>query len=351
MIPFYNLKNIHENINNELLAAAKKVIESGDYVFGTDKFEEEFADYTGAKYCIAVSNGTSALHLSLLSLGIGPGDDVITVGHTFRATAAAIKYCGANPVYIDIDRETYTLDVSQLEKNITDRTKCIIPVHIYGNCAPINEILSISKKYNIPVIEDCSQAHGTTLNTKHVGTFGNLGTFSFYPGKGLGALGDSGCIITNDEYLRDYLKTARSWNDNEVGFNYRMANIQAEFLRIKLKSFNEILRTKRSIAQEYDKIFSFAKTKNNVEHSFHVYPILVKNREKLISDLKNILQLKSHYSIPVHRLDAYRSSFDLPVTDLVSKHQLSLPIYPGVEYKSVIQIISDYQNDNPCTIF
>jgi dTDP-4-amino-4,6-dideoxygalactose transaminase len=201
-------------------------------------------------------------------------------------------------------------------------------------------INAIAAEKNIPVIEDCSQAHGTTLNNKHVGTFGNLGTFSFYPGKGLGALGDAGCVVTDDENLYKFMYKVRQWDDNDVGYNYRMANIQAEFLRIKLKNFDSVLEEKRKIAAEYNKHFSYVTTKNS-NHSYHIYPILVNDREKLIADVKSKLDLKMHYPVPVHRLTAYRAPYSLPVTDWVSSKQVSLPIYPGVDYKSVIEIIHD----------
>jgi dTDP-4-amino-4,6-dideoxygalactose transaminase len=340
MIPFYSFKDIHFNIENDLFNSAKKVIQSGNYVFGTDKFEEEFAAYVGSKYCVAVSNGTSALHLALLSLGISEGDEVITVSHTFRATSAAVDYCGAIPIFVDIDPNTFTMDFQQIESKITNKTKCILPVHIYGNASAMKNIISIANKYNIPVIEDCSQAHGTTINGKHVGTFGKLGTFSFYPGKGLGALGDAGCIVTDDEFLANNLKKNRSWDDNEIGFNYRMANIQAEFLRIKLKNFNSVLKEKQHIADQYNKHFSFVKCDKDVNHSFHIYPILHKNRDTLINKVKDKLELKVHYPIPVHRLPRYKQSYSLPITEKIASEEVSLPIYPGVDYNNVIEIVS-----------
>ena len=345
MIPFYSFEKIHDSIKHELIEKSAEIITSGNYVFGTSKFEEEFASYVGSKYSIAVSSGTSALHLSLLALGIKPGDEVITVSHTFRATVAAIEYCGAIPVYIDVDKDTFTMDHTQLEDKISNKTKCILPVHLYGNMANMTEIMYIANKHNIPVLEDCSQAHGSTLDKKHAGTFGSLGTFSFYPGKGLGALGDAGCIVTDNKELYDYLCKARSWDDNEIGFNYRMSNIQAEFLRIKLKSFNEVLKEKRKIADHYNSIFNYVQTKN-VEHSYHIYPILCKNRNQIIQDLKDKIELKVHYPLPVHRLPAYRNSYNLPVSDMIAFHEISLPIYPGVDYEKVIQIFKEYRNDN-----
>lgn len=342
MIPFYSFKHIHKEIEDQLIDTASKIIKSGNYVFNTNNFEQEFASYVGAKYCAAVSNGTAAIHLALLALGLKPGDEVITVAHTFRATIAAINYCGATPVYVDIDPYTLTLDPEKIISKISNKTKCIIPVHMYGNAADMRKIVEIANRYNLPVVEDCSQAHGTTIAKQHVGTFGKIGTFSFYPGKGLGALGDAGCIVTDDYNIYDYICKTRTWNDNDIGYNYRMSNLQAEFLRIKLRSFDKVLEEKRNIAEHYNKHFNYVKTLENVNHSYHVYPILVKDRNSFISDLKSKIELKSHYPVPVHQLTSYRNSVHLPNTENISKHQVSLPIYPGVDYTSVIEILNDH---------
>lgn len=342
MIPFYSFKEIHQPIEKELIEKSSEIISSGNYVFGTSKFEEEFADYVGSKYCLGVSTGTSALHLALESLGIGKGDEVITVSHTFRATVASILYCGATPIYVDIDPKTFTIDVSQIESKITEKTKCIMPVHLYGNAAPIKEIVDLAKKHNLYVVEDCSQAHGTTVDGQHVGTFGDIGTFSFYPGKGLGALGDAGCIVSNNESLIKYMSGARQWSDDTVGYNYRMSNLQAEFLRIKLRTFNSVLEEKRNIANEYNKHFKDVTTAEGVNHSYHIYPILNSNRSKFMEDLKPKVDLKCHYPLPVHKLSAYKNEVILPITEQISSTQVSLPIYPGVDYKGVIDSINDY---------
>jgi len=350
MIPFYSFKYIHDTIEDQLIESSIKTIKSGNYVFGTARFEEEFADYVGSKYCAAVANGTAAIHLSLLALGIQEGDEVITVSHTFRATVAAIKYCGAIPIYVDIRDDTFVIDHNSLESKITDKTKCIIPVHIYGNVAAMKEIKRIADKYNIPIVEDCSQAHGSKIHDQHVGTFGTLGTFSFYPGKGLGALGDAGCVVTNDENLYKFITKMRQWDDNAIGYNYRMSNIQAEFLRIKLKTFDTILFEKRQIADEYNKHFPYVKCDTGVFHSYHVYPILVSERDKFIEILKSQVEIKSHYNIPVHRLTCYRSSVSLPITEKISNHEVSLPIYPGVDSEKVITHIENILNDNTCSL-
>jgi len=341
MIPYYDLKSIHLGEINSMKKVASEVIESGNYIFATEKFEEEFADFVGARYCVGVNSGTSALHLALISLGIKKGDEVITVSHTFRATVAAINYVGATPVFIDIDPETFLLDVDLVEGKITSKTKAILPVHMYGNVVNIDAL----KRFNLPILEDCSQAHGSYHNNKHVGSSG-IGTFSFYPGKGLGALGDSGCIVVNDEGQYDELKSLRSWDDKSIGFNYRMDNLQSEFLRIKLKNLKNIISAKNIIASEYNKYFKYSKTHIDNYNSYHIYPILVKNRIKFFNEMRDKIELKCHYENPVHKQTPYRklifskpNMFELPVTENISSHQVSIPIYPTVNHNKVIDLI------------
>ena len=348
MIKFYDMNAVNSPSLDRMQSKAIDVIKSGNYVFGTDKFEEEFAEWNGSKYCVALSNGTSALHVALLSLGIGPGDEVITVSHTFRATVSAIRYCGATPVFVDIDPETYTMDASQLQNVISTKTKAILPVHIYGNMCLIDGICKIAAQHNIPVIEDCSQAHGTTLYNKKSGTFGKIGTFSFYPGKGIGALGDAGCIVTDDEEIYKFAKQVRSWDEFTIGYNYRMSNLQAEFLRIKLTDFDEILKEKRNIAKYYDDnlINSTCTVRNSVEHSYHVYPYLVTDRQTFVKNTKDQIETKVHYDKPVHKFFSHLQGVSLPVTEKVANQEVSLPMYPGVDYKKVVEII----NDNISTI-
>ena len=341
MIKFYDMKSVNSNSLEELHQASKKIIESGNYVFGTDRFEEEFAEYNGSKYCIAVNSGTSALHLALLALGITAGDEVITVSHTFRATVSAIRYCGATPIFIDIDKDTFTMNPEQIESKITNRTKAILPVHIYGNMCDMDKIMQIANKHNIPVVEDCSQSHGSEYKKIKSGNFGVIGTFSFYPGKGLGALGDAGCLVTNDLEIANFAKKVRSWDEESIGYNFRMSNLQAEFLRIKLKYFNDILNEKIDIAKYYDQYFNFCKIKDNVKHSYHIYPILVNNREKFTEIIKKEIETKVHYPLPVHRFLAHKTGYYLPETDRISNTEVSLPIYPGLDYKKVASIIND----------
>ena len=341
MIPFYTMDSVNSPVMEELISKSAEIIKSGNFVFGTEKFEEEFAEWNNNRYCVGVANGTAALHVALMSLGITNDDEVITVSHTFRATVSAIRYCGATPVFVDIDSDTYTLNPEQIESKISNKTKAIIPVHIYGNMCDMTPIMQIAKKYNIPVIEDSSQAHGSEYDNKKSGTFGNIGTFSFYPGKGLGALGDAGCIVTDDKDIANFAKKLRTWDNESIGYNYRMSNLQAEFLRIKLKCFDQILEEKITIANSYNTNFDWCKTKTNVKHSYHVYPILVKNRENFIDKIKDKVETKIHYDKPVHKFLSHKQGVHLPITERIANEELSLPIYPGVNYNKVIEVIND----------
>ena len=345
MIPYHDLSKINHPLADDILSEINVVIESNKFVMNTQRFEEEFADYTGAKYCVALSSGTAALHLSLKALGIAEGDEVITVSHTFRATAAAIKYCNAKPVFVDIDKDTFTMDPEKLEDKINTNTKAIIPVHIYGNMADMEKINKISKKHGIPVVEDCSQAHGSTLDNKHAGTLGRIGAYSFYPGKSLGAFGDAGAVVTDDEALAKDIAGLRNWSDDDVGHNYRMASIQAEALRIKLQNYSDVLAAKEDIAEYYQENLQKVFIRRNVRHSWHIYPYILDekyDREDFIEKLSEKVELKIHYPVPVHRLNAYKSSYDLPNTDFVANHQVSIPIYPEVEKEEVVESINNY---------
>lgn len=347
IVPYYDMTSIHKDIMYELFKTSEETIKRGNYVFGSDRFEEEFAEYVGSKYCVGVSSGTSALHLALLALGVGPGDEVITVSHTFRATVSAILYCGAKPVFVDIDPHTYVMNVELVEDKITSRTKCIVPVHLYGNMVDMKSLQKIAKRYSLTIIEDSSQAHGSYIDDKHAGTMGNIGTFSFYPGKGLGAFGDAGAIVTEDQNIYEYIKKTRTWNPETIGYNYRMDTIQAELLRVKLKTFKEILELKTEAASKYNEHFYHAKTRSNVKHSYHVYPVLVENRQDLIDKLMNVVELKTHYDKPVHKYSVYGYSKEiLPVTEFISSHQVSFPIYPGVQTDKVVDLVKSAFNDS-----
>ena len=357
MIPYYDMNKIHKPLKDEFMSEVKELLDTNNFVFGTDKFEEDFAEYTGAKYCVGVNSGTSALAVALYSMGVRSGDKVTTVSHTFTATLSAIRYLGAYNEYVDIDEKTYCMDPEKL--NVGFDNKVILPVHMYGNACDMPSI--VSKKSVSHILEDCSQAHGTRINGQHVGTFGNAGAFSFYPGKGIGAFGDAGCVITNDEGLAKEMKEQRSWKENDIGFNMRMSNINARFLSLKLKYFPQVLRAKQDIAEYYDKHLEYCHTNEGVEHSYHIYPILHKDRENLIRRCSPDIQLKKHYDKPVHHNPLYRMGkmnctvcgdiestveIDLPVTEKISKSQVSVPIYPGLNKEEVVDILQKHWSGN-----
>jgi dTDP-4-amino-4,6-dideoxygalactose transaminase len=339
MIPFYDLKSMHSKYRKELDLAISKTIDRSNFISSSHDFEGDFASYTGADFCVGTNSGTSAIHLALLTLGLKSGDEVITVSHTYRGTVAPILYCGAIPVYVDIDPKTFVMDWTKIEEKINSKTKVIMPVHLYGNVAPMKEIIKIAKKHNLKVVEDCSQAHGSRLNGIHVGNFGDIGTFSFYPSKGLGAFGDAGCIITNNKKIEKKLRSLSSWGDYEIGYNYRLSVLQAEVLKIKLKYFDEVLHQKRTIANYYNMYFDNVSTASGVEHSYHIYPILRNNRKKLINNLRNIIELRTHYDTPVHKLNAYKTDDHLPVTEKISSTEVSIPLYSSVDFKKVKDIL------------
>lgn len=350
IVPFFNLQSLHQEYTNELKSKASSIIDSGNYIMGTQNLEENFANYTGASYCSGVASGTAALHLALLALGVREGDEVITVGYTFKATVASILYVGATPVYVDIDKDTFCMDPTLIESKITNKTKCIIPVHLFGNAVDMATLMEIANKYNIPVVEDCAQAHGTTINGQHVGTFGTIGAFSFYPSKNVGALGDAGCIITNDESLYKDISKLRTWKEDDVGYNYRMDNLQAEFINIKLKYYDKILQEKRNVAEIYNEYFTNIKVIQGAEHSYNIYTVLVNDRDIVVETIKDYVQTRVYYPTPVSSSVPYIFNTEgLKNTNVLATKQLSLPIYPSVDYKKVVETFRELADDKLCS--
>ena len=243
---------ITKRVRDATKVSLDDIMNENNYIYDTEEFENRFKRFTGAKYCIGVSSGTAALHLALDAIGIQKGDLVATVSHTFRATVAAIKYVGAQPVYVDIEPHSYCMDPLSLKQTLDNNPsiKAVIAVHLYGNSAEIEKIADLCKSRKVKLIEDCSQAHGTSYQNKHVGTFGDIGTFSFFPGKGIGAFGDAGACITNNLEYSNYITEARSWKEDEIGYNYRMSTINARFLTHKINDFKKVLHEKREIAKK-----------------------------------------------------------------------------------------------------
>ena len=348
MIKYYDMSAITKRVRDATKVSLDDIMNQNNYIYDTEEFEHRFKRFTGVKYCIGVSSGTAALHLALEAIGIKKGDLVATVSHTFRATVAAIKYVNAKPIYVDIEPHSYCMDPLSLKKTLDDNPniKAVIVVHLYGNSAEIEKIADLCKSRKVKLIEDCSQAHGTFYQNKHVGSFGDIGTFSFFPGKGIGAFGDAGACITNNVEYSNYIYEARSWKEDEIGYNYRMSTMNAKFLTHKINDFKKVLQEKREIAKKYDEHFKNTLVNSGVEHSYHIYSILHSHRDKLMTYCKeNGVELKCHYPLPVHKLPAYKTDkYSLPVTDIISQQQVSLPIYPGVDWERVVKVIKDYDN-------
>ena len=346
MIPFLDLKAQYESIKDEIQAAVIAALASTQYTLGREvaAFEEEFASYTGAAFGIAVNTGTSALHLALLAAGIGPGDEVITVSCTFVATVAAIQYTGATPVLVDVNPETLTMDVSRIEAAITERTKAILPVHLHGQPADMDPIIEISRRHGLTVIEDAAQAHGAEYKGRPVGAIGDLGCFSFYPGKNLGACGEGGMVVTNNESHAETIRMLRDWGQERKyhhvlkGFNYRMEGIQGAVLRVKLRYLDGWTEARRRHAALYNVLLAASGVKTPVEaayarHVYHVYAIRSSVRDNLQKALNaREIQTGIHYPVPVHLQPAYADlgygSEDLPVTEQAAAELLSLPMFP-----------------------
>lgn len=345
MIPFVDLKAQYVGIKDEVNAAIQHVLETCQFTLGAEvaEFEKEFAAYCSGQHGIGVNTGTSALHLSLLAAGIGPGDEVITVPFTFVATVAAIHYSGAKTVFVDIDPQTFTMDVKSIEAAITERTKAIIPVHLYGQPADMDPILEIAKRHNLVVIEDACQAHGAEYKGRRVGSLGDMGCFSFYPGKNLGAYGEGGMVVTNNGEYNRTLRMLRDWGAEQKyhhvlkGYNYRLEGIQGAVLRVKLKYLEEWTESRRAAAAYYDQLLKglgivTPTAMSYARHVYHVFAIRTNNR----SEWQQALQAKGiqtgiHYPIPIHLLPAYADLGyqvgDFPHSEKAANEVLSLPMF------------------------
>lgn len=345
MIPFLDLKAQYNSIKDEIDNAVLKVLNSTQFALGDEvfAFEKEFAAYCSADEGIAVNTGTSALHLALLAAGIGPGDEVITTPFTFVATVAAIDYTGAKAVFVDIDPVSYTLDVTKIEQAITERTKAILPVHLYGQSADMDSIMEIAQRHNLTVIEDAAQAHRAEYKGRRVGSIGDIGCFSFYPGKNLGAYGEGGIIVTsNPDYART-MRMLRDWGQERryhhvlKGFNYRMDGIQGAVLRVKLRYLDQWTEARRRHAALYDELLADSGLKTPVampysHHVYHVYVVRSLQRDTLQQNLnEQEIQTGIHYPIPVHLQPAYADlgykRGDFPHAEAAANQVLSLPMY------------------------
>jgi dTDP-4-amino-4,6-dideoxygalactose transaminase len=355
-IPFMDLRSLHEDIKDELREVFDRVLDQSTFVLGPEvqNFEQEFAAYCGTKYCVALNTGTAALHLALAALGLGPGDEVITVAHTFIATAEAITAVGATPVFIDINPISFTMDPALLEAAITSRTRAIIPVDLYGQVADMDPILEIAAHHSIPVIEDACQAHGAKYKGRMAGSFGVAGCFSFYPGKNLGACGEGGAVTTDDAELAQRIRMGRDHGSSKryehvfPGLNMRMEGIQGGILSVKLKYLDIWNDQRRQAAAAFDRALATADVETPTQlvdrhHVYHLYVVQSDNRDALRQHLAEAdIETGLHYPTPLHLQQAYRSlgykQGDFPVTERVKDRILSLPMYPHIQTETIERV-------------
>ena len=345
MIPLVDLKAQYRSIKPEVDAAVIGVLESGQFVLGpeVEAFEEEFAAYCRVDHAIGVNTGTSALHLALLAAGVGPGDEVITVPFTFVASAAAISYTGARPVFVDIDPASFTIDVEQIEAAITPQTKAILPVHLYGQMADMDPILELARHYNLVVIEDAAQAHGAEYKGRRAGSVGDIGCFSFYPGKNLGAYGEGGALTTSNPRYARIIRMLRDWGGRRkyhhelIGYNYRLEELQAAVLRIKLRHLEGWTEARRRHADRYNTALCGSdlgtpRESPDARHVYHVYAVRSPDRDGLQRALLAAeIHTGIHYPVPVHLQPAYadlgHGVGDFPESERAAREVLSLPMY------------------------
>jgi dTDP-4-amino-4,6-dideoxygalactose transaminase len=368
VIPFVDLKAQYASLRTEVNAAIQGVLDSCQFILGSEvaAFEEEFAAYCNARHGVGVNTGTSALHLALLAAGIGPGDEVITVPFTFVATVSAICYTGATPVFVDIDPQTFTMDTSAIEAAITERTKAILPVHLYGQPAEMDVILEIARRRGLVVIEDAAQAHGAEYKGRRVGALGDLGCFSFYPGKNLGAYGEGGMVVTNDpEYARK-IRMLRDWGAEKKyqhvlkGYNFRLEGLQGAVLRVKLRHLETWTEARRAVARNYDRLLADSGVPTpqmlaDVRHVFHIYAIRTARRQACHEALlAQGIQTGIHYPIPVHLLPAftdlgYRAG-QFPHAEQAAREVLSLPMFAELTMDQCEEVVRAVREVVPRTL-
>jgi dTDP-4-amino-4,6-dideoxygalactose transaminase len=345
-VPYFDLKAQYDSIREEILEALDRACRDAAFILGPEValFEREFAAYCETKHCVALNSGTSALHLALLAAGVGPGDEVITTPNTFIATAEAISYTGARPVFVDIDPATANLDPARVQRAITNRTKAIVPVHLYGRPADLDALVEIGQRRGLPLIEDACQAHGARWRGKRVGGFGMAATWSFYPAKNLGAYGEAGALTTNDDgvaalarALRDHGSTRRYYHDR-IGWNYRMEGFQGAILRVKLRHLEAWTKRRLEITRLYqDRLagsrVDWPRDDARGESVYHLFVVHVENRDVVRRALEaRGVHTAIHYPVPIHRQDAYASlgygPGSFPHTERACERVLSMPLYP-----------------------
>lgn len=357
-VPYLDLPTQYDALRSDVLTALEQTCESSRFAQGpaTADFEAKFAEYCGADHCVSLNSGTSALHLALRCLNVGPGDEVVTVSMSFIATAWAISYVGAKPVFVDIHPERRTMDPDKLEAAITPRTKAIIPVHLFGMPAEMDRIMAISERHGLPVIEDAAQAHGARYRGKRIGRFGQIACFSFYPTKNLGAYGEGGALITNDASIAQRARSLRhhaqseKYLHDEIGYNYRMDSFQGAVLSIKLKHLDGWNTARVERARYYTELLKGSSYKlpadiSDSECVWHCYVIGTSHRDRVRSGLQDAgIETAVHYPLPIHLQKAYahlgHQAGDLPVTEALCEQCLSLPIYPELSKEKIARVTS-----------
>lgn len=359
MIPLADLQAQYRSLKSEIDAAVGCVLENAQFALGpaVEEFERDFSSYCGTEHAVAVNSGTSALHVALLAAGVRPGDEVITVPFTFVATVATIEYAGAKPVFVDINPAYYTMDPAALERAITPRTRAVVPVHLFGQPADMNQIVEVARRHKIAVIEDACQAHGANDKGRRAGSIGDIGCFSFYPGKNLGACGEGGAAVTDVEPYAEKMRLLRSWGEKRRyehsirGFNYRMDGIQGAVLGVKLKHLERWTGQRRRLAAGYERLLSGTGARTpaerpGVRHAYHLYTVRLQQRDAWRAHLlQKGIRTGIYYPVPVHLQPAYRdlgyTAGDFPGAEAVSSEVLSLPLFPEM---------TDAQQEEVCSV-
>lgn len=362
-VPFLDLPAQHRALAPELEAAFKETLSSCAFCSGpaVEAFEKEFASFIGSREAIGVNSGTSALHLALLAAGIGPGDEVVTPAMTFLATAAAIEYAGAKPVLADVEADTYCLDATKVESVLTDKTKAVIPVHLYGQPADVPSLLPLAKQRNLTIIEDAAQAHGASLNGLPCGAMGDLAAFSFYPGKNLGACGEAGAVTTGDAEKARLIRSMRDWGQEgkgvhaNPGFNHRMDGLQGAFLSIKLKRLHEWTDARIRIAGTYRELLADLQEiqlpvlRPGARHAHHIFAVLTPDRDRIAARMKEAgVSCGVHYPVPIHLHPSTRrlgyACGDFPNAERLAEQELSLPLYPELTEEQAAYVADALRN-------
>jgi dTDP-4-amino-4,6-dideoxygalactose transaminase len=356
MIPFVDLQGQYRRLKPEIDAAIGRVLENAQFVLGpaVEGFERDFSSYCHVSHTVAVNTGTSALHVALLAAGVGVGDEVVTVPFTFVATVAAIEYAGAKPVFVDVDPDYYTMDPAAFERAITPRTKAVIPVHLFGQPADMDAINDIARRHGLTVIEDACQAHGAEYKGRRAGSMSDIGCFSFYPGKNLGAYGEGGAAVSNRADYVDTMRLLRSWGERVryqhsiKAFNYRMDGVQGAVLGVKLKYLEGWTEARRTLADTYGRLLAGTparppKVREDVRHVYHIYAVRLDERDRWRARLTELgIQTGIHYPVPVHLQPAYRDlgyrAGDFPVAETLAGEVLSLPFFPEMTEQQVQEV-------------